>query len=87
MRISSDNPKHGFQFPGTFELSAMGTAGVELERELPRLLMAAGVQVLEEQVSWRHSSNGHYVSVRIAFRAQDRAQYEAAHQRCAITRK
>ncbi|AER55323.1 DUF493 family protein [Pseudoxanthomonas spadix] len=80
MKISSDNPEHGFQFPGTFELSAMGTAGVELERELPRLLVAAGIQVLEEHVSWKHSSNGKYVSVRIAFYAEDRARYDAAHQ-------
>ncbi len=80
MDISSDNPDHGFQFPGTFELSAMGTAGIELERELPRLLTAAGIEVLDERISWKHSSNGKYVSVRIAFRAQTRAQYDAAHE-------
>lgn len=80
MDISSDNPDHGFQFPGTFELSAMGTAGIELELELPRLLAAAGINVLEERVSWKHSSNGKYVSVRIAFHAEDRAQYDKAHE-------
>jgi putative lipoic acid-binding regulatory protein len=80
MGISSDNPEHGFQFPGTFELSAMGTAGVELERELPRLLTDAGIEVLEERVTWKHSTNGRYVSVRISFRAESRAQYDAAHQ-------
>ena len=31
MEIKSDNPEHGFQFPGTFELSAMGTAEKDLE--------------------------------------------------------
>ncbi len=31
MDINSDNPDHGFQFPGTFELSAMGTAEKDLE--------------------------------------------------------
>ena len=36
--IHSDNPEHGFQFPGTFELSAMGAAGIGLESELPKLL-------------------------------------------------
>ncbi len=80
MDISSDNPDHGFQFPGTFELSAMGTAGIALETELPRLLAAAGIDVLEERISWKHSSNGKYVSIRIAFHAQDRAQYDAAHE-------
>lgn len=79
MDISSDNPEHGFQFPGTFQLSAMGAAGKDLESELPRLLTAAGIQVLEESISWKHSSNGSYVSVRIGFHAQDRDQYDAAH--------
>jgi len=79
MEIKSDNPEHGFQFPGEFELSAMGTADKGLETELPQLLTQAGVQVLEERIQWRLSSNGRYVSVRIAFRAEDRAQYDAAH--------
>src|SRR3546814_20868175 len=26
MEIKSDNPEHGFQFPGTFEITAMGPA-------------------------------------------------------------
>lgn len=80
MEIKSDNPDHGFQFPGDFELSAMGTADIGLETELPRLLAGAGVELLEERVSWKHSSNGKYVSVRIGFRAENRAQYDAAHQ-------
>ncbi|KRG40987.1 hypothetical protein ARC20_12180 [Stenotrophomonas panacihumi] len=79
MEIKSDNPDHGFQFPGTFELSAMGTADKGLETELPRLLTDSGVEVLEERISWRHSSNGKYVSVRIGFRAESREQYDAAH--------
>jgi putative lipoic acid-binding regulatory protein len=79
MEIKSDNPDHGFQFPGTFELSAMGTADKGLETELPRLLADSGVEVLEERISWRHSSNGKYVSVRIGFRAENREQYDAAH--------
>jgi len=79
MEIKSDNPDHGFQFPGTFELSAMGTADKGLETELPRLLTDSGIEVLEERISWRHSSNGKYVSVRIGFRAESREQYDAAH--------
>ncbi|MEG3789548.1 DUF493 family protein [Lysobacter sp. CCNWLW3] len=80
MDIQSDNPDHGFQFPGTFELSAMGTAEAGLERELPRLLMDAGIEVEAETIQWKHSSSGKYVSVRISFRAADRAQYDLAHQ-------
>lgn len=79
MEIKSDNPEHGFQFPGTFELSAMGSAGIGLESELPRLLEQAGLEVVSERISWKHSSNGKYVSVRIAFKAISREQYDAAH--------
>ena len=79
MDINSDNPEHGFQFPGTFELSAMGAADKDLQAELPKLLIDAGIDVVHESVSWKHSSNGKYVSVRIAFRAENRAQYDAAH--------
>ncbi|PZU29128.1 MAG: hypothetical protein DI584_03720 [Stenotrophomonas sp.] len=79
MEIKSDNPEHGFQFPGTFELSAMGAANIGLEAELPKLLQSAGIEVLEERISWKQSSNGKYVSVRIAFKAESREQYDAAH--------
>ncbi len=79
MEIKSDNPEHGFQFPGTFELTAMGPATAGLETEIPKLLAAAGIEVLDESISWRGSSGGKFVSVKLAFRANDRAQYEAAH--------
>ena len=78
--IHSDNPEHGFQFPGVFELSAMGSADKQLESELPRHLQAAGIDVLHEIVNWRHSANGKYVSVRISFRADSREDYERAHR-------
>ncbi len=77
--IHSDNPEHGFQFPGTFELSAMGPADKHLEADLPQHLLAAGIDVLHEDVTWRHSTNGKYVSVRISFRANSRADYDRAH--------
>ena len=77
--LHSDNPEHGFQFPGTFELSAMGAAGAGLEDELPRLLEAAGVPVIREAVTVKPSSAGRFVSIRIAFRAESREQYDAAH--------
>ena len=79
MELRPERPDQGFQFPGTFEVSAMGGAEKDLETVLPTLLMDAGIEVLHESVTWRHSSNGRYVSVRIQFRAESRAQYEAAH--------
>lgn len=79
MDLKSDNPDHGFQFPGTFEVTAMGPAGSGLEAELPRLLEAAGIVVMHETVAARESSGGKFVSVKISFRAESRAQYEIAH--------
>jgi putative lipoic acid-binding regulatory protein len=85
MDISSDNSSaadegRGFQFPGTFELSAMGAADKDLETVLPTLLLDAGIEVLHETVNWKLSSTGRYVSVRIAFRADTREDYDRAHQ-------
>jgi putative lipoic acid-binding regulatory protein len=79
MSIQTDNPDHGFQFPGVFELSAMGPADKHLEQVLPSELMAAGIDVVSEQINWRHSSSGKYVSVRIAFNAASREDYDRAH--------
>lgn len=85
MDIHSDNPNapdegRGFRFPGTFELSAMGSADKDLETALPTALLDAGIEVVHESVNWKHSSSGRYVSVRIAFRANSREEYDRAHQ-------
>ena len=50
MDIQSDDPSapdesRGFQFPGVFELSAMGPADKHLEQVLPNELLAAGIDV------------------------------------------
>ena len=79
MEIKSDNPEHGFQFPGDFQITAMGPAGSGLEETIPSLLEAADLQVLRETVDTRESSGGKYVSVRVTFRAESREQYEVAH--------
>jgi putative lipoic acid-binding regulatory protein len=79
MDMKSDNPAHGFQFPGIFELSAMGEAERHLEQALPKALMDAGIDVVSEQINWKHSSTGKYVSVRIGFRAESREDYDRAH--------
>ena len=79
MEIKSDNPEHGFQFPGQFELSAMGAANIGLEHELPQLLQAGGIQVLKERITWKTSSNGKYVSVKLVFMAESREQLDLAH--------
>ena len=40
----------------------------------------SGVDVVSEQVNWKHSSTGKFVSVRIAFRAESREDYDRAHE-------
>lgn len=80
MSIQSDNPEHGFQFPGTFDITAMGPAGSGLEEDIPRLLEQAGLEVLRETVATRDSTGGKYVSIRVSFKAASRAQYDAAHE-------
>lgn len=79
MEIKSEPPEHGFQFPGEFEITAMGPASAGLEIELPNLLRAAGMSVREGSVSTRASSGGKYVSVRLSFHANSREDYDAAH--------
>lgn len=79
MKIQSDHPDHGFQFPGVFEITAMGPAGAGLEERVPLLLETVGISVLRETVAARNSSGGRFVSIRLSFEAADRQRYEAAH--------
>jgi putative lipoic acid-binding regulatory protein len=76
----SGEPGKGFAFPGVFEITALGPATAQLDTEIPRLLVAAGLSVLHETVSLRGSSAGRFVSVTISFRAETRADYDAAHE-------
>lgn len=75
-----DRQGKGFEFPGVFEISAMGPASAQLETEIPRLLAEAGLAVLHETVATRASSAGRFVSVTVSFRAQSREDYETAHR-------
>ena len=70
----------GFQFPGVFEITAMGPASAGLETVIPQELGQAGLVVLHETVRSRPSSAGRFVSVTVSFQAQSREQYDAAHQ-------
>lgn len=75
----SPEPAQGFVFPGVFEITALGPATALLETEIPRLLAQAGLNVLHETIALRPSSAGRFVSVTISFRADSRADYDAAH--------
>jgi uncharacterized protein len=77
--MDDEGEKKGFQFPGVFEISAMGPASAGLEQAIPRELAGAGLTVMHETVRSRPSRGGRFVSVTVSFRAESRADYEAAH--------
>ena len=58
----------------------MGPAGAGLETVIPALLEDAGIEVLRETVATRDSTGGKYVSIKLNFKAESRAQYDAAHE-------
>ena len=70
----------GFQFPGEFEITAVGNSSANLPVHIPQLLERAGLRVLHESVRHRHSGAGNYVSVTVRFFCDSREQYESAHQ-------
>lgn len=79
MGIRSDNPEHGFQFPGVFEISAMGSAECQLHVVVCETLEALGLTVFRDSLRQRPSTKGHYVSVTVVFEAHSREDYDAAH--------
>ncbi len=76
--MSEASPR-GFEFPGVFELCAMGACDVDLETQVPAAIEALGLTVFRDRVTVRPSSKGNYLSVRVVFEAQSRDDYEAAH--------
>ena len=79
MPMGDETQAKGFEFPGVFEITAMGPVSAGLESVIPRELAQAGLVVLHETVRSRPSTAGRFVSVTLSFKAQSREQYEAAH--------
>jgi len=79
MDIHSDNPEHGYQFPGVFEISAMGSTEAELHLVVPMVLEALGLTVYHDRQRTRPSAKGNYISVTVVFEAHSREDYDAAH--------
>ena len=77
--IAPQNPEQGFQFPGVFEITAMGNARAKLEDEVLRLVRDAGLEVLAEAVRVRPSRDGNYVSVTASFLCPTRSKYDEIH--------
>jgi putative lipoic acid-binding regulatory protein len=77
--IEAQHPDQGFQFPGVFELTAMGSASADLAARVPRILEDAGLNVLAGSARTRPSREGNYVSVSVSFTCPNREKYDAAH--------
>ena len=77
--IAPQNPQQGFQFPGVFEITAMGNARAQLEDEVQRIIRDAGLEVLAEAVRVRPSREGNYVSVTASFMCPTREKYDEVH--------
>ncbi|HXS73719.1 MAG TPA: DUF493 family protein [Rhodanobacteraceae bacterium] len=69
----------GFQFPGSFEITAMGNAGANLRARVPEILRGLGLSVLDASVRERPSREGNYVAVTVAFTCPSREKYDLAH--------
>jgi putative lipoic acid-binding regulatory protein len=77
--IHAENSGQGFQFPGVFEITAVGKAHAGLEERMPELIAALGLSVLNGSLRTRPSSEGHYVSISVTFTCPSREKYQAAH--------
>lgn len=77
--LQPQNPHQGFQFPGAFEITAMGHAHAGLEQRVPQIIAGLGMSVLDGSLRTRASSEGRYVSVSVTFTCPSREKYEAAH--------
>ncbi|MGN6091696.1 DUF493 family protein [Luteibacter jiangsuensis] len=69
----------GFQFPGEFEITAIGNANAGLDKQVPALLLGIGVEVLHETLSTKLTPAGNYQSVTVTFVAVTREKYLEAH--------
>lgn len=79
--IQQQQPDQGFQFPGVFEITAIGAAEANLEQRMPEILESIGLQVVAGSARVRASSGGNYASVSMSFDCPSRELYDLAHAR------
>ncbi|MBS0557773.1 MAG: DUF493 family protein [Proteobacteria bacterium] len=77
--IVPQNPQQGFQFPGAFEVTAMGRAHAHLEERVPQIITGLGLAVMNGSLRTRPSAEGNYVSVSVTFTCPTREKYDAVH--------
>ena len=78
--IQPESPNQGFQFPGLFEITAVGSANAGLVERVPLHIASLGLNVLEGSVRAKPSREGNYVSVTVSFTCPSREKYDAAHE-------
>lgn len=78
--IQPESPQQGFQFPGVFEITALGNSAADLAARVPALLAGIGLNVLDGSLRTRPSREGNYLSVTVSFTCPDRERYDAAHE-------
>ncbi|SDD60320.1 YbeD family protein [Aquimonas voraii] len=71
--------QRGFEFPCSVEITAVGVAAADWVERVTGAIMAAGLALDPDSVRTRDSSGGKYQSVTLAFHAEAREHYEAAH--------
>lgn len=69
----------GFEFPGSFEVTAVGNADAGIEAKLTQIIGDLGMHVLDASVRSRVSGKGTYVSVSAEFTCPSREKLEALH--------
>ena len=70
--IKAQKEGQGFQFPGEFEITAMGNASADLPTRVPAILEGIGLHVLHETVKHRHAREGNFLAGTISFRCDTR---------------
>lgn len=70
---------HGFDFPGSFEVTVVGNADANIEDKLIDIIRAQGMHVIDASVRSRASGKGTYVSVSAEFTCPSREKLEALH--------
>ena len=77
--LHPQNPEQGFQFPGAFEVTAMGKAHSGLETRVAEIVVGLGLNVINGSLRTRPSAEGNYVSVSVTFTCPSREKYDAVH--------
>ncbi|MFA7320275.1 MAG: DUF493 family protein [Dokdonella sp.] len=77
--IQPQRPDQGFQFPGAFEITALGRTDADLETRVPQVINGLGLNVIAGSLRSKPSREGNYHSVSVTFTCPDRETYIAVH--------